>query len=38
MLHAKLFKLEHYWWINNNYTKKLVTEKLSQTTYNFPNI
>jgi len=37
-LHAKISKSEYYWWKDNNYTKKLVTERLNQTTYDFPNI
>jgi len=38
ILHAIMYKSEHSWWGDNNYTKKLVIEKLSQTIYNFPNI
>jgi len=37
-LHVIISKSEHYWWKDNNYTKKLVTERLSQTTYYFSNI
>jgi hypothetical protein len=36
--YAIMSKLEYCWWMNNNYTKKLVTEKLSQTTHDFSNI
>jgi hypothetical protein len=36
--HAIMSKSEHCWWTNNNYTEKLVTKILSQTTYNFSNI
>ena len=35
---AIMSKFEYCWWRNNNYTEKLVTERLSQTTYNFSNI
>jgi len=38
ILQAIMYKSEHSWWRDNNYTKKLVIEKLSQTIYNFPNI
>jgi hypothetical protein len=37
-LHVIISKSEHYWWKDNNYTEKLVTERLSQTTYYFSNI
>jgi hypothetical protein len=33
-----MFKLEYSWWNDNNYTKKLIVERLSQTTYDFSNI
>jgi hypothetical protein len=38
ILHAIMSRAKHCWWTNNNYTKKLVTERLSQTTYDFLNI
>jgi hypothetical protein len=28
-------KPKYYWWRDNNYTEKLVTERLSQTTMTF---
>jgi hypothetical protein len=28
-LHVKISKSKHYWWKNNNYTEKQVTERLS---------
>jgi hypothetical protein len=28
-------KSEHLWWKNNNYTKKVLIKRLSQTTYDF---
>jgi hypothetical protein len=37
-LHAKMSKLKHYWWMDNNYIEKPVTERLSQTSYDFSNI
>jgi hypothetical protein len=33
--HALMSKSEHCWWKNNNYTKKLVTERLSEITHDF---
>ena len=38
ILHTIMSKPKHCWWIDNNYTEKLVTEILSQTTYDFFNI
>jgi len=32
------YKIKHYWWNDINYTKKLVIERLSQTTNDFSNI
>ena len=31
-------KSKYSWWRDNSYADKLVTERLSQTTYDFPNI
>jgi len=36
--HAIMSKSKYCWWRDNNYTEKLVTKKLSQTTYDFSNI
>jgi hypothetical protein len=36
-LHAIISKSKHYWWRDNNYIEKLVTERLSQTSYDFHN-
>ena len=36
--HAQISKPEHYWWKDNDYTKKLVTKMLSQIAYDFFNI
>jgi hypothetical protein len=30
-----MYKPEYCWWRDNNYTKKLIIEMLSQTTYDF---
>jgi hypothetical protein len=38
ILHIIMSKSKYSWWMNNNYTKKLSIEKLSQTTYDFSNI
>jgi hypothetical protein len=38
ILHVIISKSKHCWWIDNNYTQKLVTEMLSQITYDFHNI
>jgi len=38
ILYAIISKSKYSWWINNNYTEKLVTERLSHFTYDFPNI
>jgi hypothetical protein len=37
-LHSIMYKSEHCWWMDNIYIKKLVTERLGQTTYDFSNI
>jgi hypothetical protein len=37
IFHVIISKSEYCWWKNNNYTEKLVIERLSQTTYDFPN-
>jgi hypothetical protein len=36
--YAIISKSKHSWWRDNNYTEKLVTERLSHITYDFPNI
>jgi hypothetical protein len=33
-----MFKLEYSWWKDNNYIKKVVTERWNHTTYDFSNI
>jgi hypothetical protein len=38
ILHAIMYKSKYLWWGDNNYNEKLVTEMLSQTTYDFSNI
>jgi hypothetical protein len=38
IIHAIISKSKHSWWRDNNYTEKLVTERLSHITYDFPNI
>jgi hypothetical protein len=37
-IYAIMSKSKYCWWRDNNYTEKLVTKKLSQTTYDFSNI
>jgi hypothetical protein len=37
LTHAIMYKSKHSWWMDNNHTKKLVIERLTQTTYDFPN-
>jgi hypothetical protein len=36
-LYVIMSKSKHCGWKNNNYTEKLVIERLSQTTYDFSN-
>ena len=36
--HAIISKLKYCWWRDNNYNEKLITERLSQTIYELPNI
>ena len=38
ILRAIMSKLENLWWRDNNYIEKLITERLSQITYEFPDI
>jgi hypothetical protein len=38
IIYAIISKSKHSWWRDNNYTEKLVTERLSHITYDFPNI
>jgi hypothetical protein len=38
ILRAIMSKLENLWWRDNNYIKKLIIERLSQTTYDFLDI
>jgi len=38
ILHAIISKSKYCWWKDNNYTEKLVIERLSQITYDFSNI
>jgi hypothetical protein len=38
IFHIIMSKSKHLWWMYNDYIKKLITKRLSQTTYDFANI